>query len=638
MKEDNRWKDVDAKLKGFIDTLAEGHTQMSELLKGQHKETRMIITTESQGIRTHIDRTFKGMQISDSNEVQHQRLLASLKYPGMNERWNAVSETHHDTFEWIFDEKIGHQWDSFLHFLETDGQFPYWICGKPGSGKSTLMKFICEHPRTKEALGKWKPGSEPIILSYFIWKPGHINQRNLKGLLYHLLHQLVDYDSSLSPKLMMEFPWLEKKAEFADWSQKDLQNVLLRGLEVSSRSVCIFIDGLDEFDHEEGHWALLGFISKLSSVPVKMCVSSRPEILFQRKFAANPQLKLQDLTARDIEKVANDRLVSCLPELRRRPTEDEMLDLVRLVAKKAEGVFLWVTYALTSLSKGLTDDDDWHELRKRLEVCPNTIEDLYRQMWDRLNEDKDIYRQEAARYFKLVLNRSTWKFLKSTILSLTLAHDHNAQRRILDEEIILTDSELVEKCETMFHRLASRCAGLLEVISPSGKRLLDLPSGPEKLEAYDRMRVQFIHRTARDFLMDKNDGQMILSHHNEPKDHYITAWVRASMAYFLISGHKLDIYFVQYEIEHILAMENLGLQSALFDQLIRTCQRCRMVEIAEGEYGNKTYIDKWKYEFDNPGDLKRDFLGLAASMMAIYPLQDFFEAAKRQQRKVASSY
>ncbi|KAF4451006.1 hypothetical protein F53441_5953 [Fusarium austroafricanum] len=44
-------------------------------------------------------------------------------------------------------------WDGFTDWLLSDTPI-YWISGNPGSGKSTLMKYLSEHPRTSEYLAR----------------------------------------------------------------------------------------------------------------------------------------------------------------------------------------------------------------------------------------------------------------------------------------------------------------------------------------------------------------------------------------------------------------------------------------------------------------------------------------------------
>ena len=75
------------------------------------------------------------------------RLLDALQYDGMEDRAGTVAEAHECTFRWIFDDGVEQErpWADLREWLESDHQL-YWITGKAGSGKSTLMKFISQSP------------------------------------------------------------------------------------------------------------------------------------------------------------------------------------------------------------------------------------------------------------------------------------------------------------------------------------------------------------------------------------------------------------------------------------------------------------------------------------------------------------
>jgi ATPase subunit of ABC transporter with duplicated ATPase domains len=80
-----------------------------------------------------------------------QRVLRSLKCTTLRE--SAIKEAYWKTFEWIFSERVfeREKRPSFLQWLR-QGDGIYWISGKAGSGKSTLMKLLCDNGRTKKLL------------------------------------------------------------------------------------------------------------------------------------------------------------------------------------------------------------------------------------------------------------------------------------------------------------------------------------------------------------------------------------------------------------------------------------------------------------------------------------------------------
>ncbi|KAF2164987.1 hypothetical protein M409DRAFT_56331 [Zasmidium cellare ATCC 36951] len=75
------------------------------------------------------------------------RVLGSLQFPEMHMRHSAIPEAYRGTLSWIYD-KNATKVRSWLQSL--DGLF--WINGKAGSGKSTLMKFMSDNRTTREVL------------------------------------------------------------------------------------------------------------------------------------------------------------------------------------------------------------------------------------------------------------------------------------------------------------------------------------------------------------------------------------------------------------------------------------------------------------------------------------------------------
>ncbi|PMD31900.1 hypothetical protein L207DRAFT_548767 [Hyaloscypha variabilis F] len=220
-------------------------------------------------------------------EKQCDRLIGSLKHRDMNARRNHVSDSHESTFQWIFDDSIElhwkfgegvkRPWDSFMEWLKSDQRL-YWINGKAGSGKSTLMKFI------------------PI-------------QCSLKGILCTLLHQLLEGQRAIAMVLCTEVPLISNKDSHNDWSVTELKDFLFRVLDQHSSHICIFLDGLDEISQAEGTFDLVNLVEKLRDRPkVKICVSSRPERHLQLCLGKYPSLRLQDLTASDIRQYVTDFL------------------------------------------------------------------------------------------------------------------------------------------------------------------------------------------------------------------------------------------------------------------------------------------------------------------------------------------
>lgn len=126
----------------------------------------------------------------DEKEKRFQRLQDSLHYRQMNSRYNEIKDTEHQTFEWILDDQSKHELSLGLRqWLRADKGI-YLIEGKAGSGKSTFMKFLCTHQRTKDLLNVWSNGTEVLLLFHSFWLVGANLQYSMKGMLASLIHQI----------------------------------------------------------------------------------------------------------------------------------------------------------------------------------------------------------------------------------------------------------------------------------------------------------------------------------------------------------------------------------------------------------------------------------------------------------------
>lgn len=76
-----------------------------------------------------------------------------LRFDEMDDRFNSILEPHPQTFDWIFEIRSGpsRPTPAYLDWLYTADPL-FWISGKPGSGKSILMKHLSVHEKTRMAL------------------------------------------------------------------------------------------------------------------------------------------------------------------------------------------------------------------------------------------------------------------------------------------------------------------------------------------------------------------------------------------------------------------------------------------------------------------------------------------------------
>jgi hypothetical protein len=97
-----------------------------------------------------------------------------LQFRMMRVRHDEVDKAHEKTLQWVFHERCAQEqeqpWPDLVEWLESRSSC-YWVNGKAGSGKSTLMKYIVDHPGTHSALLKWA-GTDILVLGHKIFSRG----------------------------------------------------------------------------------------------------------------------------------------------------------------------------------------------------------------------------------------------------------------------------------------------------------------------------------------------------------------------------------------------------------------------------------------------------------------------------------
>lgn len=446
-----------------------------------------------------------GIMSRVAREDQHKKIqelvLHSLYFPQLRDRHARIVEAHPATFDWIFkhNSRRGMPWADFVHWLSNcDGGKPlYWLTGKPGSGKSTLMRYLYNHTLTKHYLGQWA-GTKPLITaSCFFWNPGADLQKSQVGLLRTLLFELLQQIPALIKSVN---PWRWQSYELGSsklvpWTIRELKDGFQNFLEETQDSVkvCLFVDGLDEFEGDDtARNEIITLFKSASFYPnVKVCVSSRPWLIFEDAFKSRPSLLLQDLTHNDIHKYVQSELVDNERFIKLKSREPESCaELAANIVDKAQGVCLWVRLVVMDLLQGLRNEDRLGDLRRRLEAMPVDLEEYFAQMMSTLDK---FYLEQAFQLFQVAVAASH----EISLMTFSFLHEEDPDYAINAPVAPITKTEVHARYESTKRRLNSRCMGLLEVHDSTNEALLLSPT------------VGFLHRTVRDFLRTNVLKEMI---------------------------------------------------------------------------------------------------------------------------------
>jgi hypothetical protein len=314
-------------------------------------------------------------------ERKAERLLDWLYFAQMGDRESEITDAYESTFQWALQHhKSGPRLASWLR----DGNGLFWIQGRLGSGKSTLMKYVWESKELERHLSIWASDQPLHRACFFFWKKGASKlQKSLQGLYRSLLASLIRSNKDL---VDVAFPdWRPCEAD-REPTAALLRSVLKRVLNMSSLHgrYCFFIDGLDEYEEQDPGLQnkLAQGILDLAALPgFKILVASRPEASFIDRFAQCPTLRLQDCTAHDIQHYVTGEL--------RLKTQDSQLgdddsaglsSLAEAVVSRANGVFLWVKLVVADLVVGIQYVASYDELRRKLNGLHDDLNDLFKQI------------------------------------------------------------------------------------------------------------------------------------------------------------------------------------------------------------------------------------------------------------------
>ncbi|KAI1422042.1 hypothetical protein F5Y12DRAFT_717778 [Xylaria sp. FL1777] len=444
-----------------------------------------------------------------------QDIIESFYFDKFTSREEKVPDAHAKTFEWVFrgvlpdgTTKIG-----FPSWLKS-GNGIFWVRGKAGSGKSTLMKFISHHPTTLQYLRCWSGSQQLIMGRFYFWNSGTDLQKSQEGLLrsliFEILRQCPELASYAKAKLLYtkEQPdsvrvysvndattspgrsRLELRATGEDWTLRQLTEILESILSHDvSKKFFFIIDGLDEYKAQYNDQELVNSLQKLAASPnVKLCVSSRPWTVFMDAFDGDVGrcLKLEDLTQDDIRSYVTDRFLAHNQYDKLIRMDPNYSSLVDDVTKKSQGVFLWVFLVVRELLEGLTYNDTMNIMRQRLDSFPDSLSRVFQHMLDSVPK---VYRSQTAQIFQVAV--SYGRPLPMIFYSFLEDVNNNPDLIAQKTHHPLGIPDFPARRDIMRRRLDAWCKGLLEIV------------GHKSVQGYDYAtpEVDFLHRSVRDFLL-----------------------------------------------------------------------------------------------------------------------------------------
>ncbi|KAK3322853.1 hypothetical protein B0H66DRAFT_215826 [Apodospora peruviana] len=450
--------------------------------------------------------------INDKNRglsASELETLNQLWYPGIYKRRQTVEEPAAQTCLWLFEQETYQDW---LRYENQDGHCGLlWLKGKPGAGKSTLMKEALRRAEAQQVPTKFWTAS-----FFFNAKGGQLEHSSM-GLLRSVLHQLLPrYPSHLrrlseilsSKALLSDEPSELDETEL----KKFLQSIFATKIEPR---VVIFIDALDECDSTTMRsqaylWREVTKTAHAAGNQLSVCMSSRhfPFI----SITDCPEIVVDHHNDQDIVTFVDQRLGLGISN-----TEPEWQSLRDSILGKSAGVFLWVALVVDEI---LQKWDEGESLQSLLGVVDNTpveLEALFSSLVDGVE----------PKLRPLTLQLFQWAVLATRPLRLYewqhilgfISAPPSAPIRSL--RTLRQSSHFVGSSEQLAKRIKTLSKGLIEMTfvardwasSSSRSSSIRPGAGSMELDQGDNRIVQVIHGSVREFFV--SGGASTLLDHGE---------------------------------------------------------------------------------------------------------------------------
>jgi hypothetical protein len=419
-------------------------------------------------------------------------ILQTLWFPSMRSRLQSLERPIENTCIWLFEHEAYQKWFNGQSRKEHQGLL--WLKGKPGVGKSMLMKEAFRQV-------SW-------AVYFFFNAKGTELEHSPIGLFRSLVYQLLPRCTEDLKEAFSQ--WLSADLTQNEMTLKSLfQEVLLHQ---TTRATFIFIDALDECDsgsiQSQAHfWRRITKWAYAKGIRLNVCLSSRhfPTITV----SDCPEIIVENHNSLDITTYVEQkfRLTIAAVEPQWTLLRDAILD-------KSAGVFLWVVLVVEDVLRKWDDGNGMRFLLNQLDNLPKKLENLFSQMFQDLDDDA---RQLTTRLFQWVVLAARPCRLHEWHHILAFIRDP-APKSLQDWR---SSSHFTQTDDQLLRQLKSISKGLVEVntvVDESQKTGFETISvcagaGSLDLEQGETRIVQVMHESVREFFLQR-DGFSII--HGSP--------------------------------------------------------------------------------------------------------------------------
>ncbi|KAI9764474.1 MAG: hypothetical protein M1840_008400 [Geoglossum simile] len=309
-------------------------------------------------------------------EERKRMLLESLRFNQIDARQMTIKNAHARTCKWLLERSEYLDWLDATKLGEHRGFL--WIKGKPGTGKSTLMKFALTNA--------YQTMKDKIVISFFFNARGEGMEKSTVGTYRSLLLQLLERLPTL--RCVFDLLGLSTSGSSANpqWSVESLKALLEQTIQrLGESSVVCFIDALDECEEWQirdmiSFFEHIGELTVSAGIKFHICFSSRhyPHITIRKGLYLI--LEGQEGHNQDITQYLDSELEIGHGRLAKQVRTE--------IQEKASGIFMWVVLVVGILKREY-DGGRMYALRRRLREISGDLHELFRDILTRDSHNRD---------------------------------------------------------------------------------------------------------------------------------------------------------------------------------------------------------------------------------------------------------
>jgi ankyrin repeat protein/nucleoside phosphorylase len=390
-----------------------------------------------------------------------KQVKESLRFLENEYRFHNIQRPHSDTCKWLLTNDHYMAWLDDKQIARHHGLL--WLKGKPGSGKSTMMKFALLNAQACE--------QEDVHISFFFNARGSPIEKSTEGVYRQLLLQLFN-DLPKTQQAFDDFPAdYFPKAPNYKWQISQLENLLEKAIgKIGQSRLWVYIDALDECDEEQvrGMVTFLTSCLETHGIGMRLFFASRPypNIDVRNKLELN--LDGEREHTHDIERYVQKEFGA-----KNDPQNQYLQRIQNDIVERASGVFIWVVLVVQILNKERDGGRNVQELERTLRDIHKDLGELFRSILDKNDEDVES-------------TRLCFRLLLFSARSLSREELYFAIQSGRKQDIVALERDGDINTETMDAFILHCSKGLAELTAS--------------------VTVQFIHETIREFLLKDGAG------------------------------------------------------------------------------------------------------------------------------------